>query len=96
VKRSIRRDSVCSLATLLIWQGKNVAKRGGAQAVASGGRVRLVLDSNVLIAGIVSTWFSAGFLQPLADRSLEHGLVADACLVGDPFGTLKIRDRYAN
>jgi hypothetical protein len=37
-----------------------------------------------------------GSLQALADRLLEHGLVANAGRFRDPPGTLKIRNRDAN
>jgi AbrB family looped-hinge helix DNA binding protein len=50
-----RRDSVSSLAAILslqrTWQ--NAAEKG---SLSQRGRVRFFLDSNVLTAGIVSTW----------------------------------------
>jgi hypothetical protein len=39
---------------------------------------------------------SPGSVQAVTGGFLENGLVANASLLCDPLGTLKIRDRYAN
>ena len=52
---------------------------------------RLRLESGLPLSRI-----SAGPLQALADGLLEHGLVADPGLFGDPLRLFEIGDRDAN